>query len=152
MWKDDAVRIEVTAAADLPRCLYDVWLVTAAGKTGRVKLVIDDLVQTEEAEPNDVPSAATAGALPVSFWGTIGQLGDVDHFGFDARAGQQLVFDVAARRLGSKANAVLTVFDPQGRAVATNNDFDGDVDPLLTLTATMDGTYVVRVAEQALGS
>ena len=151
-WSEEAVWVEVTAADALPRGSYDVSLVTAAGKTEPVKLVIDDLVQVVEAEPNDVVSAATAGTLPVSFWGTIGQLGDVDHFGFDARAGQQLVFDVAAQRLGSKANAVLTVFDPQGRVVATNNDFDGDVDPLLMLTATMDGTYVARVAEQALGS
>jgi len=44
-----------------------------------------------------------------------------------------MVFDLNAKSLGSKANAVLTLSDSQGKVLASNNDFDGS-DPFLAYT------------------
>lgn len=144
--------IEVTAGADVPRGAYDLSVTTAGGTTAAVKLYVDDLPQEAEAEQNGSPQTATAVALPAGIWGALDAQGDVDHYAFETAAGETLVFDLAAAPLGSKANAVLTLFDPHGRVVASGNDFDGQPDPLLTYTVPEAGRYVVAVSEQALGA
>ena len=145
--KSDETWIELTAAKDFPIGAHSITL-AGAGGSPTFNVWIEDLPQVSEKEPNDSSSGATvaSAAVPVSFWGAFGVRGDVDHFAFDARAGQKLVLDLAARRLGSKADAVLTVFDAAGKAVAAH-DTDGDADPLIVFTAPADGRYVARVTD-----
>jgi len=66
---------------------------------------------------------------------------------FEARAGESLVFDLAATSIGSKANATLTLFDENGALLASNNGFDGG-DPLLNFKIPTTGRYRVRIAER----
>lgn len=145
----DQVVVEVTAAESLSRGAYDVAIVTPGGKSGSRKLYVDDIPQTEEAEPNDTLAQATEIALPCGAWGTIASAGDEDCFRFATAAGQTIVFELAAKSLGSKLNAVLTLFDAQGKVVASNNDFDAETDPLLTHSFATAGDYVVRVSDLA---
>ena len=67
---------------------------------------------------------------------------------FDARAGQTIVVDLEAKRLGSKLNGFLSVIDPAGRIVATSNDFNDDSDPFLALPRA--GRWTVRGAACAI--
>ena len=116
------------------------------GESNAVKLFVDPLPQSAEAEPNDAVSNATPlSTLPASAWGTLAAPGDADHFAFDAKAGQPLVIDVAGRRVGGKSDTVLTLLDTAGNVIAINNDADGSPDPLLAFTPSADGRYVVRV-------
>ena len=153
---DDAraerVWVEITSADDLPTGSYDLVASAPGGDGKALKLHVDDLPQVAEVEPNDSPDEATPAALPASFWGEFGRRGDADDFTFDARAGQTLVFDVAARRLGSKADVALTLIDPAGHVVATANDFDADPDPLLAFTVPTDGRYTVRATDLTAGA
>jgi WD40 repeat protein len=139
--------IEVLASDDMKPGSYDVSLVTAGGATNKLKLHVDDLLQQPEAEPNDDPAASLHVTLPVSCWGALAAQGDADCFSFAAAKGQTVVFDAQAQSLGSKLNAVLTLFDPQGRVVAANNDFDGQSDPLLAYPIATTGRYTVRVSD-----
>jgi hypothetical protein len=155
---DDAtaerVWVQLTAAADLPAGSYNLTVANAGGASGPVKVHVDDLPQAQEAEPNDTHATAAAqavAAMPVSLWGEFGQRGDADGYAFDAKAGQTIVFDVAAKRLGSKADLLLTLLDAAGNVLATLNDFDGDADPLLAHTFPADGRYVVRVTDLMAG-
>lgn len=147
----NAVWIEVTASAPLDTGGHQIVLVGPGGESSGVKLYAENLPQLVELEPNDAPSAATTPssgvALPVSFWGGFARRGDADHFAFDGRAGQTLVLDLAARRLGSKADVVLTVFDRSGKALAVARVSDSDTDPLVVFTAPVDGRYIARVTE-----
>jgi mono/diheme cytochrome c family protein len=151
----DAVWVEISASKPLAPGAYDLTVTNAAGRTDRTKLYVEDLPQVAEQEPNDTPDQATPGApaagagtsVPVSFWGTFDRRGDVDHVAFDAKSGQKLVLDVAARRLGSKADVVLTLTDASGRALASAHDTDGEPDPLLVFTPPADGRYVARVSD-----
>ncbi|MBI5757820.1 MAG: hypothetical protein HZA46_04805 [Planctomycetales bacterium] len=43
--------------------------------------------------------------------------GDVDHFAFDAKAGQRLTIEVFARRLGSPLDSIMEIITPDGRPV-----------------------------------
>jgi hypothetical protein len=140
--------VEITPASDLVLGTHGI---TVAGPGGGATFnaFVEDLPQVSESEPNDLPSAATSftGAAPVSFWGSFDRRGDADHFSFEAKAGQRLVLDVAATRLGAKTDAVLTLFDAGGRALAGAHDTDGEPDPLLVFTAPADGRYVARVSD-----
>jgi hypothetical protein len=146
------VFVDVVAAADVPRGGYDVSVVTPGGASGTLKLYVDDLPQAAEAEPNDERTAANELSLGSGNWGVLDRQGDIDCLAIDARAGQTVVFDLAGAVLGSKANAVLTLYDADGRVVATSNDYDGQPDPLLAFHAPADGRYTLAVSDLALGA
>jgi WD40 repeat protein len=143
----EQVELEIAPAAELPRGRYQIRLVNGSGESGPQTIHVDNLPQSSEAEPNDTLAQATSIAVPSGVWGVLAAKGDIDHFAFEARAGQKLVFEVAAASIESKANAVLTLFDAHGRMLADNNDFAGAHDPLLEFTVPADGRYVVQVSD-----
>ncbi len=139
------VEIEVTVAADLPRGRYEIWLTNAGGQSNRQALHVDDLPQATEVEPNDALVQATSISVPTDLWGVLGAKGDIDSFAFEARAGQKLVFLVAAGSIGSKADVVLTLYDARGRLLADQNEAGSD--PLMAFTVPADGRYVIQVSD-----
>ena len=143
----ESLDVEFSPAAELARGRYEVWAVTPAGESAHLAVFVDDLDQASEQEPNDPPGTAGPLKSPIAIWGTLTAQGDSDRYAFDAQAGSTLVFEVAAAEIGSKANAVLTLTDAQGHVLATNNDFDGSLDPLLAYTFSVDGHYAVEVAD-----
>lgn len=144
------VEVELEPAADLPRGRYELWLVGPGGEGNKRSLLIDNLPQLSEAEPNNALTTATSVALPAGVWGTLAAKGDIDFFAFDAKAGQKLTCDLSATSIGSKANAILTLYDSTGRVLADNNDFGGSPDPLLAFTIPADGRYLVQVSDLML--
>ena len=146
----DELWIEITPAADLARGTYPLAVVTPGGASGTLPLEIDDLPQKTEIEPNHLAVETPSVELPLAMWGVVAARGDIDHFQFDAKAGQTIVCELMAKRLGSALNAVLTMLDPAGQVVAANNDFDGQDDPLLAYQLPADGRYTVRVNDQAM--
>jgi len=147
--RNDAAWIGVTAAPDAVLGLVDVWVSGPGGEAGPFRLWLDNLPQVPEREMGAAPVPAP---LPSSAWGVLATPGDSDLFEIEARAGQTLVLDLACRRLGSKAEPVLTLMDAGGRVVASNIDFEGESDPLVTYAVPRDGKYVVRVGDLQLGA
>lgn len=145
----DRAVIEVTAEGELPRGTYELKYVTAGGTSDRVRVYLDDLPQLAEVEPNDLPAQATNVSIPCAVWGTLSQMGDVDHVSFEAHAGQTLVCEASSRGVGGKANLVLTLYDAAGRVVASNNDFDGSEDPLLAYEVPSAGRYTLQINDLA---
>lgn len=143
----ESVVVEVTAAADTPRGRYDVTVVTPGGKSGNLQIFIDDLAQTSEQEPNDRAEQAALFTLPSTVWGTIATAGDADHYQFELAAGQSVVFEAALKEIDSKLDAVLTLFDSSGRSLARSQLFDGGAVALGTYTASVTGTYILRVGD-----
>lgn len=132
--------LKVTAEPDLARGSYELSVKSAAGESARVKLHVDDLRQATDPAKTET--------LPVSFWGTLEQPGKPVEFNFNGVAGQNLVCDLAAERLGSKAvNAMLTLLDARGRVLAVNRGFDGSSDALLVHRLAASGRYTVRVSD-----
>ncbi|HMC64625.1 MAG TPA: hypothetical protein VKI65_06775, partial [Gemmataceae bacterium] len=145
--KSDETWIKAMAADDLPRGSYEFWVAGPNGASGKIKPHVDDLPQVYVSGANQRHPVEK---LPASFWATHEKGGDADQFDFDAKAGQTLVFDVAAKSLDSKADAALALLDATGRVLASNNGFDGSADPFLAYTFAADGRYSVRVAELLL--
>ncbi|MDB5319873.1 MAG: repeat-containing protein [Phycisphaerales bacterium] len=139
---------QIEAAADAPLGAFDLVAVGPGGASAAAKFVVDDLPQVEETEKGGKSASgeySTAATLPVTFGGSFGARGDVDTFAFEGKAGQTIVIDVAAKRFASKADPVMTLFDPAGRPLGMSADDYADADPLLVRTLPADGRYTIRV-------
>jgi hypothetical protein len=141
------VQIEISIDEKAEPGIYSFRLKTPLGTTNLSSFYVGALRETAEQESNDSLAEAQRLSLPTTVVGELQQLGDADSFKFTAKAGQQLVFNVVAAEFGSKLDAVLTLFDAQGRQLAENNDFQGQRDALLAHTFAADGDYTVRLTD-----
>ncbi len=135
--------IEIIAATNLAPGPYEVSVKNTNTQSSKIKLYVDDLPQAYEGNQSDKQVLK----LPVGFWGTLDPPGDSDEIDFEATAGQSLVLDLAAKTIGSKATAMLALFDQKGVLVAANNGLDGD-DPLIHFPVPVTGHYRVRIGER----
>jgi hypothetical protein len=71
----------------------------------------------------------------------------VDVFRFEGKQGEQLTFDLQANRFGSPLDGMLTLFDSEGRVVATADDSDGSLDPVLQISLPQSGTYYLSLID-----
>ncbi len=119
----------------------------------------DDLPEfTEDAGAS---SKAQPVKTPVVINGRIDQPGDEDTFRFSGRAGDTLIAEVYARRLGSPLDSVLRLLDARGQVVAANDDHvdpsfglvTHHADSYIACTLPADGAYdlVVREAQNKGG-
>jgi len=139
--------ITVLASPDLKRDDYEFSLKNDKGESSKVKLFVDDLSQIAETASDAISKLP---ALPVTFSGTLDPPADRDEIEFEAQAGQTLVFEFSAASIGSKANAMLALFDANRNLLASNNGFDG-ADPLLAYEFVKSGVYRLSISDEAMG-
>ncbi len=139
-------------------------LVVDAAKESHVAglpFAVSSLPEAMEKEPNDSRARAARVRLPVVVNGRIGGPGDMDTFAFEGRAGQEIVAEVTAHRLGSPLDSVLTLTDASGKQLALNDDCDDPgaglethhADSRILIGLAAKGTYFVslRDAQQKSG-
>ena len=162
--------IKLMTATNVARGAYEISVKNTNAESSKLKLYVDDLPQAyeaaskkpknampaliaeeqpeKEAAPKSSPSPKNQLLkTPVSFWGTLDHPGDADAVEFEAKAGQSMNLDLAAKSIGSKANAMLSLLDQNGALLASDNGFDGG-DPLLNFKIPANGKYRVRIAEK----
>ena len=98
-------------------------------------------VTSDDAEANTV-------TVPIIINGQIGLEGDVDYFTFRAEKEQRLIFDVTAQRLGSKLDALLTLFD---KAETDEEAEDSDAAPDWS-AATQLGNGTLAINDDTMGA
>ncbi len=104
-----------------------------------------------ETEANHSIETARALGLEAVANGKIRQQ-RADYYKLALKKGQRVLVHCWAVRLGSKLDAKLTLYDPDGKEIFNNNDSIGR-DPMLDITAARDGDYYVSVSDQTwLGS
>ncbi len=116
--------------------------------------ILAQIPQQEEAEPNDNIANAQKVAVPELIKGKIGRDGDVDLYKFTGKAGDSLVAEVYARRLGSPLDSLVRLLDATGKVIALNDDVkNGELglltnytDSYLQAKLPADGTYFVQVS------
>jgi hypothetical protein len=121
----------------------------------RISYLADALPDTLEQEPNDSPDTAQPVALPVIVSGRIDRPGDWDVFRFEGKAGQEIIAEVQARRLGSPLDSVLKVTDAAGRQLAFNDDHEDKgsglitqhADSYLSVKLPASGAYLVHLGD-----
>lgn len=94
--------------------------------------------------------------LPVVVNGRILALGEEDNYTFEGKAGQKVVLDLVARKIGSPLNGMLALYDGSGKLVAKAGERSyswvgfqtHEADPAqLIVRLPEDGLYTARVAD-----
>ncbi len=124
-------------------------------RSNPVRFTVGSLPEVMEQEPNNISASAQAVSLPVVINGRVGEAGDEDVFRFEGRAGQEVVAEVFARRLGSPLDSVLKLTDTSGVELASNDDHPDEAAGLTThhadsqLRAVLpaDGLYYLTLGD-----
>jgi hypothetical protein len=153
-WNLPATRVTMDERGAEPG-VYAVATARGPVSINRVPFAVDTLAEVAEREPNNTTRTAQRVTLPVIVNGRIGIPGDVDVFAFQGAAGEAIVAEVHARRLGSPLDSSLELTDAAGTRVAFNDDAEDKSEGLLThqadshLVATLParGLYYLRLAD-----
>ncbi|MGI8602457.1 MAG: c-type cytochrome domain-containing protein [Verrucomicrobiales bacterium] len=132
------VSLEISAASDLPRGTYQLWLANAGGETAKLAVHVDDVVVIW-AKDREVELPAT----PATVWGVFAQTAIERAIIFTANAGERFVFDLRTKEIGSKAEATFALFDETGRLLASNPQ---------SHAFAAAGRYRAQLAEKTLGA
>jgi hypothetical protein len=82
---------------------------------------------------------------PVVVNGTL-KPAEIDSYNFNAKAGEKLVFEVEARRMGSAIDPNIEILDRAGKEIAKNEDAPGlGVDSRVEVTFSKTGQYQVKI-------
>jgi hypothetical protein len=141
------VEVEVTLPLDCPARVVTVTVLTPGGESPPHALLVDRAPVVAEKEPNNGFREAQPITPGQEVQGAISQNQDVDVYRFEGRAGQQVVAEVLAARYGSALDSFLTLYDGDGRTLASNDDSDGSPDSRVELRLPRDGTYYLSVID-----
>jgi hypothetical protein len=141
---DFNLKARVSIGPNVPAGLHDYRIHTKRGTFVGV-FHIAPLTAIRESEPNnDLPHAQRI-TLPALIDGIVEQA-DYDVFRFHAEAGQVLIFDLVARRAGSRLDATLGILDERGNELDFNDDYYIHKDPHLEFHVPKTGDYSIRVS------
>ncbi|MFO0796147.1 MAG: hypothetical protein U0804_01655 [Gemmataceae bacterium] len=138
---DGGDRYTVTIAPDCPVGLYEARVTTRLGVSTARTFAVGSLAEVTVTTPNR--SLASALELPLNSVCN-GAVADraIDYFTFQARKGQRVVIDCAARGIDSKLNATVIVGDAAGRDLLVERR-GGAID----FAPPADGKYTIKLHE-----
>lgn len=135
----------VTIKPDVPAGNYEIRAIGFFGISNPRTFVVGSRKELNETEPNNTRETAQAIEINQTINGRVNGATDIDWFKFTAKAGQRVLADCLARRLDSRLDANLEIYDPRGRRLATARNSLVSRDALIDLTIPADGEYLVRV-------
>jgi hypothetical protein len=131
----------VSIAADCPVGLVEARVMTRLGISSSRAFSVGTLPEVVRTKPNT--SLATALELKLnSVCNAVMTARAVDHYSFEAKAGQRVIVDCASGGIDSKLDAVLIVADAAGRDLLVERRGGA-----LDFQVPADGKYVVKVHE-----
>lgn len=137
--------------ANLGRNAFEIWAKTTAGETAKLKLHADDIAPTTSTAADFKNGPVKVAKLPASLWGTLSETGQHDAYLITAKAGEELVLDLAVAQIGSAAkSSTLEIIDTNRTVLAVNRGLDSGSDPFLAWKAPADGDYVVLVSNTTM--
>jgi len=145
---DSLVEVEIQLPPDLMQSDLSFLIVTPAGESAAHKLLVNgEGVPVAEKEPNNGFRQAQPIQAGQVIEGLIQQGQDVDVFRLAGKQGKRLVFEVLADRLGSPLDSLLTLYDADGRILATSDDHGDSRDARLETTIPRAGSYHLSLAD-----
>jgi hypothetical protein len=145
------VVFKLQAPAGLGRGSHDVWVKTPSGESAKLKLYADDLAPITTTAADFKNGPVHIAKLPASVWGTLTETGQHDAYRFTAKAGEELVLDLAVAQVGSVAKSpTLEIVDANHAVLAVNRGLDSGSDPFLAWKAPADGDYHILVSNTTM--
>lgn len=137
----------ITVPADATPGVHGIRIATPGGISALRLFVIDDLPSIAQNRANKTPAAAQVISAPVAIDGVVDSLSR-NYYKFKATAGQQLSFEVLARRLGSPLDPMIQILDMQGHELTYSDDEPGlSSDSQLTHTFQRGGDYLIELRD-----
>jgi hypothetical protein len=131
------IQIEVMLSPTAAPGLYQLRIANPKGVSNPVLIGIDDLMQ--------VPFSTQVSTLPAALHGNLEGSATLAT-SFSGKAGQRLVVDLEARRLGAAIDPVVDLYDPRRVQVAWSQGLSSrNGDARLEATLPMDGAYTVEL-------
>jgi hypothetical protein len=160
-WNLSAKRLFLEAPSDAPPGIRQKRYGHGKTMTNAIAYDVGVLPAADETEDNDTIAEAQRIRPPRMVDGHIGRPGDVDVFKFKGRAGEEIVAEVIARRLGSPLDSLLRLKDSTGTVLAWNDDcehkdgylytdlgsFTHHADSYLRAPIPENGDYYVEVSD-----
>ncbi|MFV1967986.1 MAG: PPC domain-containing protein, partial [Pirellulaceae bacterium] len=120
-----------------------------------VPFALDTLPECLDNDSNDDPSKAQKVTLPIIVNGRADRPGDWDVFEVEGKAGETIVAEVHARRLGSPFDSFVKVTGADGKIIALNDDhYDAasglntdHADSYLMVKLPADGKYFIHLGD-----
>ena len=145
------VVFKLQAPAGLGRGSHDVWVKTPTGESAKLKLYADDLAPITTSAADFKNGPVQIAKLPASVWGSLTETGQHDAYRFKAKAGEELVLDLAVAQVGSVAKSpTLEIVDANRTVLAVNRGLDSGSDPFLAWKAPADGDYHILVSNTTM--
>ncbi|MFO1499776.1 MAG: PPC domain-containing protein [Verrucomicrobiota bacterium] len=140
-----AVRATVTISDDASLNPREIRLVTAEGVSNPVIVNVSPIPEILETSGGEQRLS-----LPVGLSGTIAAPGEQDSFTFDAKKGQELIFEILAFRSGSALDSSMALLNSKGLELARSEDAKG-FDSFIRLTVPEDGAYRLQIRDFRYG-
>ena len=140
---ETALPQEVIAPVD--PLLDSIWI-APKGKSGLtgwpVCVLLSDLTETMELEPNNEPAKANKIAIPSAITARLLEKGDLDHFSFSAKKDQRLIIEATSQDLYSPTEVYMALKDAKGAKLAETNPTGAS---RFDFKAPADGDYTIAV-------
>ncbi len=146
--KKQSALLEITVAKDVPPDIYRFRLQTPLGTTNMVPLAIGSLPEVKKTEKPGNTALSQPVALPATMVGTITAPGDKDRYEFNGKAGEDVVFEVVASKVGSRLESLLALSDSAGKLLAEGGRHDVSPDATLTYRLPQDGKYTLTISDR----
>ncbi len=132
-------------------------IVASAGElvSNYVPFALDTLPEYLDTESDDEPAKTQKVTLPIIVNGRADYPGDWDIFEVEGKAGETIVVEVHARRLGSPLDSFVKVTAADGKVIALNDDHHDaasglntdHADSYLMVKLPADGKYLVHLCD-----
>lgn len=148
----ESVTADCTIAPDCPLGEHPLRLRTSGGLTELRTMFVGTLPGIDEIEPNSDFATPQKIALNSTVSGTVTSE-DIDYYAVDLKAGDRIVAEIEAMRLGrAMFDPSIAIFDSRRFELATCDDSSLLLqDSVAVAIAPADGTYVVAVREASYG-
>jgi len=140
----ESITRDVAFPADPGSSHMDYAVQTAFGTAKPIKLLVTDVTETVKPA-GDALALTVPGGVTASMATRFG----TDQYSVMLTAAQSWEISVQAREVGSPLDLELTLFGPDGKQIATNDDAAGSTDPELTVTVPADGAYRIAVTDRS---
>jgi hypothetical protein len=131
----------VTIDAECPVGVYDARVMTRLGLSSSRAFSVGTLPEVVRQSPNTAAAAAMELNVNSVCNATVTER-SVDHYAFEARRGQRLLVDCAAKGIDSKLIPVVIVADASGNDLLVERRGDA-----LEFVAPDDGRYLIKIHE-----
>lgn len=148
--KKQVATVEMTADPTAEPGLHWFRISTPLGTSNMMPIDISSFPEVHQSE-GGVDMQPEAIKLPATLVGTITFPGRVDYYQFDGRAGEQLLFRVAASSLGSSLESLLVLRNDTGKVLAEAGRYENRADTVLNCTLAESGKYTLSVTDREKG-